>query len=225
MSTIYISAVLAKVVEVTGEAAYGQTSKEQMVAWLCEGETIIVKEKPDAFTKVATEQMAAGTRQTLASDGLLFLMPVCNMGTDGNTPGDVVYLADMDQLNRSNPAWHSATGNAAINSICFNLNDPKAFYVSPPQPEADQGFLRYVYSAIPPVITITAENYDVTFNLGDEYAPNLVNYILARVYSKDAGQMLGADALSRAQTYNSLFVNSLREQDAIEEIKDPNKKV
>ena len=224
MSTIYISAILDKVMEVTGDAVPSQTSKTQMVSWLCEGERVIVKKKPDAYMKTTAAQMVEGTMQTLASDGAMFAKPVCNMGTDGTTPGNVVHLVNENFINKSTPDWHSEEGEATIKSVIFNIDDPKIFYVSPPQPSSDQGFLRYRYFAIPPEITIVAGNYDVVFNLGNEYEPDLVNYILARIYSKDGGQLISAGALNRAKMYNGLFSGDLQYQEAVEDAKDPNRK-
>ena len=210
--------------EVTGDAVPSQTSKTQMVAWLCEGERVFAKKKPDVYIKTASLQMVEGTMQSLADDGAMFAKPVCNMGTAGTTPGDVVFLSNENQISRSNPSWHAATPNAVIKSVIFNIDDPKVFYTSPPQPASDQGFLRYRYFAIPPEITIVGDDYDVVFNLSDEYEADLVNYILARIYSKDGGQILSGDALARANMYNGLLTGNLQYADAVEDAKDPNKK-
>jgi len=224
MSTTYISKILEKVMEITGDAVPSQTSKLQMVSWLCEGEREYVKKKPDTYIKTADSQMIEGTRQTLESDGILFIKPICNMGTAGTAPGDVVFLSDENQLNRADPSWHAATANSVIKSVTFSPDDPKTFYTYPPQPTSEQGFLRYRYSAIPPEITITGDDYDVVYNIGDECASELVNYILARIYSKDGGQILGADSIQRAQMYYGLFTGDLQHLEAVEAAKDPNRK-
>jgi len=224
MSTTYISEILDKVMEITGDAVPSQTSKLQMVSWLCEGEREYVKKKPDAYIKTVDVQMVTGTKQSLESDGILFIKPICNMGTLGDTPGNAVYLTNEDQLSRSVPGWHSATDSAVIKAVTFSPDDPKTFYVYPPQPSSSQGFLKYRYSAIPPEIVIVADNYDVAYNLGDECASELVNYILARIYSKDGGQIIGADSIQRAQMYYGLFNGDLQQMEMVETMKDPNMK-
>jgi len=220
MSTIYISTIFNRVARNTGDPAFSQNSREQLLDWFNECEKALVKRKPDAYVKTADQLLVEGTKQTLASDGLLFLEPVCNMGTDGSTFGNVVYTVGREEINRSTPGWHAATASAAIDAVMFDERNPKTFYVTPPQPASNQGYLRYEYSALPPEITVTAENYDVVFNVGDEYEADLLNYLLFRVYSNDTGQI--ADAVQRAQYYWALFTGNIFESEAVENRDSPN---
>jgi len=220
MSTIYVSQIINKAMKVTGDPAPSQNSKVQMLEWINEGEKALVKRKPDAYVKTADQLLVEGTKQTLASDGILFQDPICNLGIDGSTFGDVVHSVGRKEMNRSTPGWHSATASAVIDAVIFDERNPKVFYVTPPQPSSNQGYLRYEYSALPPEITVTAENYDVAFNVGDEYEADLLNYLLFRIYSNDTGQI--ADAVQRAQLYWSLFTGDIINKEAVEDKDGPN---
>jgi hypothetical protein len=220
MGTIYVSQIINKAMKITGDPASAQNSKAQMLEWLNEGEKALVKRKPDAYVKIADQLLTEGTKQSLASDGIIFIEPVCNMGTDGTTYGNVVYSVGREEINRSNPSWHADTASATVVAVIFDERNPKVFYTSPPQPATAQGYLRYEYSAIPPEITVTAGNYDVVFNVGDEYEAELLNYLLFRIYSNDTGQI--ADAVERARMYWSLFTGDIFTIEAVEEKNSPN---
>ena len=123
-------------------------------------------------------------------------------------------------MNRSQPGWHGATANATVEGVVFDQRNPKIFYVTPPQPTENQGYLRYEYSALPPEIVVADNNYDIVFNLGDECASNLLNYLLFRIYSKDSGQI--SDAVQRSSMYWSLFTGNIVNREGIETRDDPN---
>jgi len=220
MSTLFVSDIFNKAKLITGDPVFAQNSRETMLIWINEGELQYVKRKPDAYVKTADQVMVAGTKQALASDGLQFMEPICNMGTDGSTPGNVVYMIGKREKDRSTPGWHGATADAAIDAVMFNERNPKIFYVTPPQPSSNPGYLRYEYSAKPPTITVTDDNYDVVFNLGDECEADLVNYLLFRIYSIDDGQAV--DAVQRAQMYHALWTGELIDKDTTETKNNPN---
>ncbi len=218
MSTIYISKIFDRALRITGAG----NTKAELLDWFNEGETTYVIKKPDSYTKTADQLMIAGTKQTLASDGILFLEPICNLGLDGSTFGAAVFTVDKAQMDRSQPGWHGATADTTIEAVIFNQRNPKVFYISPPQPTENQSYLRYEYSALPPEIIVTDNDYDVIFNLSDECAPNMLNYLLFRLYSKDSGQI--ADAVQRASLHWSLFTGDIVDREGIETRDDPNNK-
>jgi len=220
MSTIYVSTIFNRVARVTGDPAFVEPTRAQLLDWFNEGEKVLVKRKPDAYVKAANQLLVEGTEQTLAADGIIFIEPICNMGTDGSTPGRVVYSVDRRTINRSTPDWHSATANTQVNAVIFDERNPKIFYTSPPQPTATQGYLKYEYSALPPEITVMDENYDVVFTVGDEYAAEMLNYLLFRIYSEDKGQI--SDAVERAQMYWALFTGDIVDKEAVENRDSPN---
>jgi len=220
MSTIYVSTIFNRVARVTGDPAFVEPTRAQLLDWFNEGETALVKRKPDAYVKTANQVLTEGTKQALAEDGIIFLEPNCNMGTDGSTPGRVVYTVTRERINRTSPNWHSVNADAQINAVIFDERNPKVFYVSPPQPAVNQGYLDYDYSALPPTIIVTDENYDVAFTVGDEYAPEMLNYLLFRIYSEDTGQI--SDAVARAQMYWGLFTGDIIDKEAIENRDSPN---
>jgi len=202
MSTIYISKIFDKVFQETGDLGFLR-SKADMLSWFNEGEAALVSLKPDAYVKTAIQRLEEGTKQTIAADGIIFQDALCNMGTDGSTPGKNIRIISKANMNRFAPLWHAETANAAVDVIVFDKRNPKIFYTSPPQPETNPGYLKYEYSATPPKIIVTDDNYNVTFTVGDEHEPALLNYILFRIYSEDTGQI--SDAVQRAEKYWSLF--------------------
>lgn len=179
-------------------------TNEELLGWLNESYQAIVAIKPDASSVNKEVDCVHGSRQELPADGHRLLDVVRNTAVDSK--GYSVMKASRDALDATRRGWHSETPSVTIEQFVFDDHDPRHFYVYPPA-TADAR-LEIIYSSVPqPHESAQATTESVEpIRLGDSFAPAIVDYILARAYSKDAEH---AANLQRAQMHSGSFVNML----------------
>jgi hypothetical protein len=187
---------------------------DELLGWLNDGQREVVILKPNSHVKNLAVRMTAGTKQSLPADGVQLIDVVRNMGTDGNTPGRAIRIVMREILDAQVPNWHIATAAAEAKHYVYSLLDPKNFYVYPPQPSANQGYVEMVYGAAPADATL---NGPIT--LDDIYQNVLVDYILYRAYSKDTEY--AADQ-NRAATHQNAYIAALTGKAKVEVGANPN---
>lgn len=200
MATITAQVIVDRVEKTLNDDTNVRWAAAELLTYLNDGQRETVLLKPNSFTKNSSVQMVAGTKQSVPSDGVLFERAVRNMGANGTTPGRAVTGVDMDMLDLTRPDWHAETASAEAQHFMFDPRDPKRFYVTPPQPASNQGYLELRYSAAPPDVALGD-----TISLDDIYATPLYYYMLARAYSKST--QAGNDA--KAAGWYALFMQSL----------------
>jgi hypothetical protein len=96
---------------------------------------------------------------------------------------------DMSDLDKADPDWHTATASATVDNVMYEpKEDQLHFYVSPPQPGANQGYLELVKAVSPAEATINGVNgggADSAITLDDIYAWALKAYMQYRAFIKD----------------------------------------
>ena len=214
MSTITAQSVVDKVQVILQDTTGVRWPDSELLDWLNDGQREIVLYKPNAFIKNLAVRMAGGTKQSLPADGVQLIDVVRNMGADGNTPGRAVRIVMREILDAQVPNWHIATASAEAKHYVYSLLDPKNFYVYPPQPAANQGYVEMVYGAAPADATL---NGPIT--LDDIYQNVLVDYILYRAYSKDTEY--AADQ-NRAATHQNAYIAALTGKAKVEVGANPN---
>lgn len=181
MGTILASAIVDRAEVILQDAGNTRWNAADLLAFLNEGKRALVAIKPSAYVVTTAFQLAAGTKQSLPSGSNLLIGVRRNMGTNGTTPGRVPDVIPIAVINRENPNWHTDVARATVEHVITDENDPTTFYVYPPQPTANQGYLEMARSANPPDATSGA-----AINVDDCYEGALVDYILHRAYSIDA---------------------------------------
>lgn len=169
----------------------------ELFGWLNDAVRTVCIDKPEATARTATHPLTAGTLQTLPNDAHAFLEAVCNM--NGSAAGRVVRHVPRHILDRENPAWHQSTATVEAMRYATTENDPRAFYVYPPN--TGTGHLRIIYSAVPPIVDALVD----PLPLPDVYAPMLVNLVCYRAHLKNQQD---PDSLARASAYLDQY-NSL----------------
>ena len=173
----------------------------ELLGYLNDGQRHIASLKPDSYMKNASVIMAASeTKNTVPADAAGINRPIRNMGADGNTLGKAITWADMEQMDKSNPNWHTDTASAVIKHFLPDPNDPKVFYVYPPQPAASMGYAEISYFAIPANVIISA-----VILLDDLYQDPLYFYVLSRAHSKDIPEA----SATKAGGYYSLMMQAI----------------
>jgi hypothetical protein len=219
----------------------------ELVNWLNDAQVAITKYLPAASSRVDVIRLVPGTRQSIESipaanckpgDGSTpaqpiygnqFMKAIRNMGADGLTPGKVVRIVDMDTMDSQSPGWHQTVGTA-VGVVVHDPRFPRYFYVFPGVHATTQVWLEVGYTAQPLKIPAGglegAEIYKVdgasteTIKIADEYVDDLVDYVVARAYSKDSEY---ADA-NKAVAFTNRFLTSLNAKVAAITGNNPNLK-
>lgn len=210
---------------------------DEKLRYLNAGQRQAVIFKPDVHAKNEVYKLIAGTKQSIPDGNTSFVNPsgyvinegiqliklVRNMGVTGLVAGAAITPVGMDILDAYNPNWHSATASAVVKNYVFNDEDPKHFYVTPPQPDSSQGYIEAIFSAVPTAIAaLTGPSYAVAITISDIYRDVLVNYILHRCYAKDAA--LSPYNAQRSVEFWNLFVMGLDRKDLVKKEYSPNVK-
>lgn len=188
-------------------------TRAELLGWLNDGQRAIASVQPNASNKVVTVVLAAGTRQTIPSDGWMLLDVYRYMGLDGLTPGRIVRLISRDLLDSFDMYWHSAAATAEPKNFVYDLQDQRAFYIYPPN--TGTGYVQLNYSQIP--VDITNENDSIS--IIEIYQPAVLDYMLYRACAKDAEY---APGVALAQMYMSSFSMLVGGKDTAERSNNPN---
>lgn len=167
----------------------------ELLKWINDGQRAVVLVRPDACCSNTGLTLAAGTKQTIPSDGLRLLDVVRNVDSNG-AGGRVVRHVDRDVLDTQNVNWHSETGQATVKNYVYDNRDPKTFYVYPPATSSAR--VEIVYAKNP----TDCASLSSSLAIADIYADALLNYVLFRAYSKDAEF---AQNLTLSGTYLQMF--------------------
>jgi len=204
-------------------------TEPELVAWLNDAQLAVAKYMPQACSRVDVVRLAPGTKQSIESisaaaiipgdgsspanvTGVALLDVRRNMGANGTTPGKVLRIVDREILDSISPEWHTKTG--VPNQYVFTPTTPKVFYVSPGV--TGTVWVELAFIAVPKLIVSNGSfgydgNSTETISVADTYSDDLINYILARAYMKDA-EFAANQQLAAAHT--ALFTSSINAQAA-----------
>jgi hypothetical protein len=207
-------------------------TQRELVSWLNDGQKAIAKYLPSSCARVDAVKLTPGTKQSIESIAQASILPgdgsspslvmghylqsvVRNMGANGSTPGRAIRVADREILDVNSPDWHSQTANT-VSQFIFDPRTPKVFYVSPGVPVSPAVWVEISYLANPVEVNTSGsygmDGSDTTkISVDDKYTDDLVNYILARAYMKDAefatnGNQAGAHAQMFTGSINAQVV-------------------
>jgi hypothetical protein len=157
-------------------------TEAELLDWVIEGQGQIVTLKPDANADIESVVLSAGTIQDLPSTATQLLDATYNMGlTPGTTYGNAVTIVDRAMMDACYPGWQTEAANVVVKHVIYDpVKMPKKFWVYPQS--AGANYLQIITAKIPATIASKAAN----INLGDEYVPVLLDWVLFRCFSKDA---------------------------------------
>jgi len=204
-------------------------TERELVAWLNDGQRAIAKYMPHSCSRVDAIKLVPGTKQsieTIPSDriipgdgslpaavrGMMLMGVRRSMGSTGSQPGSAMRIADVDVLDSVYPDWHTKVGVPV--QYIFNPETPKVFYVSPGVAANASNWVEVSYLAGPiELVSAGAFGMNSTDNtvisVDEKYVDDLVNYVLARAYMKDAE--FASDG-GLASAHSQLFVASINAQ-------------
>lgn len=209
---------------------FNRWTSRELVSWLNDGQRAIAKYVPTSCSRVDAVKLKPGTKQSIdivAADSIVpgdgssavtvqgnALQSVGrNMGTDGQTPGKAIRITDRETLDVNDPNWHTATASV-VSQYVFDPRTPKLFYVSPGVPANVNVWAEISWLVDPAEINVSGSyawdgNSTTTISIDDKFTDDIVNYIIARAFMKDAE--VGANA-NMAAAHSQAFVTSINAQ-------------
>lgn len=180
---------------------------DEWVRYLNDGQREIMIHRPDAFNKSVTISCAAGSKQEIPADGVKLIDVRRN---DSTASKRAVRMCNREILDAQLPNWHAMNGVQEIVHFMYDPREPKVFWVYPPA-LASVAKLEINYSASPLDIVEPAAGADYTAVAGDIavddiYANALLDYMLYRVYLKDAEYAANG---ARSTAHYAAFANAL----------------
>ena len=227
---------------------YRRWSEIELVDALNDGQRALAKYLTLAGSRVDVIRLAPGSRQFVGSVSSANILPgdgstpvtkrgialmdvLRNMGASGATPGKVVRLARRSDKDAADPAWHAAAAATAIDEFMFDPRTPTFFWVSPPVHASTQVWVEIAWTAQPDLIpaggAANSEIYKAdgsntqAITVDDLYVDDLVNYVVARAFLKDAEE---GDS-QNGQVYAGAFLASLNAQIAAQSGTNPNLRI
>ena len=193
------------------DADEARWADDELIRWINDSRMAIITRKPSACSKIATLALAAGSYQTIPSNGTQLFDVICNMGA-GSTPGRSIRRTDRQNLDDDDLYWHSATAKTEISQFTFDDRTPKDFFVYPPAVAGTN--VRIAFAAIPTAVATTSDSLDI----GLEVLDAVINYVAYRAKSKDSEYANAAEAAAfygafgealglQAQTQNAASPN------------------
>lgn len=240
-SSIYVKDVLYRVSAQLHDVSpqFTRWTQKELVLWLNDGQKAIAKYMPSSCARVDSVKLKPGTKQSIEKILSTEILPgdgstpvevygnhlqtvIRNMGTNGSTPGNSVRVIDREVLDSNSPDWHTKT-STTVSTFAFDPRYPKIFYVSPGVPVTGL-WVEMSYLADPVTVTVSgdygASGADTTkISIDDMYVDDLVNYILARSYMKDAEFAANSNL---AAAHSQMFVSSINAQVAARTGVNPN---
>ncbi len=172
----------------------------EFVEWLNEFYQQISSLRPDATSLTVSHPLVEGTRQNIPAGGLRLLDVIRNVAAESNK--GVILPMDREILDSQYRGWHNESPSINIEGYIFNDVNPRNFYVYPPA--SSNAEIELTYSSVP---ELHVGDYEAVKGEGikipESYAPDIVDWILYRSFSKDADN---ASNLNRANLHLSTLM-------------------
>ena len=207
--------ILPWVTSILFDASNTRWPVTELRSWLNDGQRRVAALRVDACSATRQVTLVPGVLQTIPSDCWLLLDLIRNVPASGNSIGKGIRLCQLETLNAYRPTWSTDTAAATVDNYCYDERKPETFYVYPPVDTTHTVNVEAEFAVIP---TPTTSGTSV-LSVGDYYAPMLIDYVLWRAFSKDAGIPNG---MARAQMYMQAFLQGMNMQSRTLLVDSPN---
>lgn len=167
----------------------------------------IITVKPSAYPTSSDITLVAGAKQSLPAGAISLLDVVCNLGV-ADAPASAIVTVTKDAMDNLLPGWMYATAAAAAEFAVTDTNDPKAFYVYPPQ-TGSTAKVRAIISTPPAELSAT----DDTFPLDDSYRIPAIDYLIHLCLKEETTI---PNALSKSNMHYQKFLQFFGIKSAVE---------
>lgn len=198
---------VAKVGIRLNDSGYINWTQSELLKWLNAGQRAIALVRPDASVSTLSFVLVAGTKQAIPNTAIRMIALTRNMGADGATPGDVIRIVTRDVMDRTRPDWHTGTtvaASATVERFIYDGRVPKVFWVFPPQPALNQGYVEGQFSTEPADCTINGVDgalVDTNLSIDDAYEGALMEYMLYLAFDKETDTRNPAKASDHKNTF------------------------
>lgn len=185
--TILASEVIDKAQKLLHDDGVRFPGEETMLPWLSDGLREAVLLKPSLGVTTVDEELVAGVQQSITGvsvEKFIYFKPVT-----------------LDFLNQALPGWRGHTANAVVQFVAYDPNEPKIYYVYPPQP-MDTTAIMPISEVVSPT-PLAAVSTAIPFE--DLYAPALIDYLCHRCYQLE----MDGESLARSDSFFSMFVGKI----------------
>lgn len=185
----------------------------ELLSWVSDGQRAVVAYTAGASSITYVHTLVAGTKQIIPANGHQLLTVIRNMAADGVTPARATRIVTRDILDSQNPNWHTASSSSVVQNYVFDLQEPRKFYVYPPN--TGTGKVEIVYSVMPQELTSGSDE----LVLQEIYQTALFDYVMFRAHQKDSDFAAGQAV---AQNYLQLFLSYITQNEQGELSNNPN---
>lgn len=206
-----IDKVRTQLIDPVGAAS--RWTDAELLKWISDGQRAVVAYTAGSSSITYAHTLVSGTKQTIPTNGHQLLTVIRNLAADGVTPTRAVRIVSREVLDAQNPDWHTATTNATVQNYIFDLQEPRKFYVYPPN--TGTGKIEIVYSIMPQEL---ATGSDVLV-VQDIYQTALFDYTMFRAHQKDSDFAAGQ---AIAQNYLQLFLSYVTQNEQGQLSNNPN---
>ena len=174
-------------------------STAELLRWINDSRAAIMTRRPEAGGKFQVSTLVAGSMQAIPDNAVALLDVVRNMGMDGATPGRSIRRTDRQNIDDTDPNWHTATPSAEISQFTYDDRMPYNYFVSPPAVAGTKVLVGC--STVPAAVTSVADSLDIDM----QYMEPIVNYVAYRAKSKDSQYANAGEAAA----FYSAFTDAL----------------
>lgn len=182
---------------------FSRWPRKVMMEYLNQGLKEIAAYRPDAFSREIVSTLQPGSRQTVDAAGTI--QSVYSGGKELNKT-DMGILRAFSAYSVCPPVPRLVHGKLefALRSMSVDENSPGVFFVSPPVPAGVSVEVSVQIVGEPPEYALSDWNKPI--GMQAKYVNNLIDYIMARAYKRDAESQVSE---SKSQRLFSLFYQSM----------------
>lgn len=199
--TVSVQKVDDRVRELINDKSAKRWTEPEMLMWISDGRRELASYLPAVFSKSATViiDLDPGAFQQISTPSSAYAITAIthNVGANG-VPGKAIRETSRELVDSFASGWINETG-VRVQNWMRDVSNPIAFWVFPAVPG---GKVSATLRLSPPDVSAMTEEA-LPF---EQYLNPLVNYVMHRLYAKDAEVAQNA-ALSSA--YLQLFVNAV----------------
>lgn len=212
--TVAVADIIRRIQALTIDDTGVRWPESELVDWINDAQREIVLLRPGASATNEKLDLVLGTKQTLPSAAVLLLNVKRNLDKATGVGKRSVRRVDQTVLDEQIPDWHDTSVVPATEEVkhyLYDEDDPLHFYVYPANDST--GSVEVVYSSNPAEVT-AGDN----LSLPDIYANAVVDYAIARAFSKDAKYAANE---ARVAKHMQLFMQSLGIKSQVEVAASP----
>ena len=193
ITKIPVADLLRRLDNLMSDAQKVRWTESERIDWFNDGAREIVLRRPSARAVNELLPLSEGTYQQCAQGTSQLLNVVRNIASTGKA-GRAIGITDLQQMDRADPDWHSATPGITLQYMVDERN-PTAFYVYPPAIEG--ALVEVLVAAPPPEVTASTDFIDMRV----EFINAILNWAVYRCHTKDSEYSQGAVASLHYQAF------------------------